>query len=101
MASKKKAVTDQGTKTEKAAPAPQILRLVDGAVPKFRKGSARELYYLAMAKHAGKPVSEIQALLEKAPPSQPKKGKLAGQTEPFAGWLGWFVRGGYFSVTAK
>lgn len=97
----KQVKTEKVVATEPKVAPVGILQLVDGAVPKFRKGSAREAYYLAMAKHVGKPITEVEAAIAKSPPSQPKKGKLAGQTEPFAGWLGWFVRGGYFTVATK
>jgi hypothetical protein len=85
-----------------AAPAAKVqtLGLVAGAVPNFRQGSARQAYYNAMHAMAGQPVAAVAAAIAANPPSQPRKGKLAGQTEPFAGWLGWFVRNGYFTVNS-
>ena len=73
--------------------------LVSGAVPKFRKGSARDLYYQVYVSHAGKTLAEAEKAITAQVPSTPKKGKLAGQPEPVAGWTRWFVRNGYITLS--
>jgi len=90
-------------KTDTTKPAAQVptsptIALVEGAVPKFRQGSARDLYYRVFAAHAGKTLAEAEAAIAAQVPSTPKKGKLAGQPEPVAGWTRWFVRNGYISL---
>ena len=79
------------------APSP-VIRLVEGAVPKFRKGSARELYYQVFAAHAGRTLAEAEKAIAENVPSMPKKGKLAGMAEPVAGWTRWFIRNGYIAL---
>lgn len=74
------------------------ITLVKGAVPKFRKDSARDLYYQVYAAHAGKTLAEAEEAIAKAVPSMPKKGKLAGKPEPVSGWTRWFVRNGYIAL---
>lgn len=95
MAKKQK----QEEKVEQTAPSSPTVTLVEGAVPRFRAGSARDVYYQVYAKHAGKPLSEIEQIITDNPPSVPKKGKLAGQPEPVSGWTRWFVRNGYIALT--
>ena len=89
----------KGKQATTAAPATgPVVGLVAGAVPNFRQGSARAAYYAVFAAHAGQPVSVVAAAIAASPPSQPKRGKLAGKTEPFAGWVQWFVRHGYITL---
>lgn len=86
-------------KGEKTAVATSpIVKLVEGSVPKFRKDSARDLYYQVYASNAGKTLAEIEEILTSNVPCTPKKGKLAGQQEPPAGWTRWFVRNGYIEL---
>lgn len=87
-----------GTTTAATPAAAGPVVQVTAAAPNFRAGSARAAYYMAIVAHAGQPVSVVAAAIAASPPSQPKRGKLAGQTEPFAGWLGWFVRHGYLTL---
>lgn len=88
------------TATGAVAPAATgpLVQLVPGAKLAFRQGSARAAYYAVFAAHAGQPLSTLAAAIAATPPSQPKKGKLAGQTEPLAGWVRWFVRHGYITL---
>lgn len=86
-------------KGETEAPKSPTVSLVEGAVPKFRKGSARDLYYQVYASNQGKTLAEVEELIAKNVPCTPKKGKLAGQQEPVAGWTRWFVRNGYIALT--
>jgi hypothetical protein len=65
----------------------------------FRKGSAREQYYLRLAKHDGKTVEQFEKSVAASVPSTPKKGKFKGKQEPFSGWLKWFVRNGYCTIS--
>lgn len=94
-ATKKTAAADKESTPEVKSPK---VTLVKGAQPNFRKGSARELYYNVFAEHAGKTLAEVEAACTKSVPSTPKKGKLAGQAEPFSGWARWFVRNGYIQL---
>ena len=64
----------------------------------FRTGSARDLYWLAVQAHNGKPVAELVASVKAAPPSVPGRGKLAGQQEPLSGWLSWFAKQGLITI---
>lgn len=77
------------------------MQLVPGAKVNFRAGTARAAYYAAFAAHAGQPLSALAAHIAANPPSQPRKGKLAGQTEPLAGWVAWFVRHGYITLVSQ
>ena len=65
----------------------------------FRKGSARELYYLRLKAHDGKTLESFEKSVAANPPSMPAKGKLAGKPEPVAGWTKWFVRHGYATIS--
>ena len=64
----------------------------------FRTGSARDLYWLAVQAHNGKPVAELAASVKAAAPSVPGRGKLAGQQEPLSGWLSWFAKQGLITI---
>jgi hypothetical protein len=80
------------------APKSPVIRMVKGAVPKFRKDSARDLYYRTYEAHAGKTLAEAEKAIAAKVPSMPKKGKLAGKPEPVSGWTRWFVRNGYITL---
>ena len=69
------------------------------AKPNFRAGSARALYYTAMQAHVGKPLAGFVQAVAANPPSMPTKGKLAGKAEPIKGWLSYFTRNGYFTIS--
>ena len=75
-----------------------LVNVVPGAKVAFRQGSARAVYYAAFAAHNGQPLATLAAAILANPPSMPKRGKLAGQVEPFAGWVRWFVRHGYITL---
>ncbi len=79
--------------------ATQKIKIVRSVKVNFRKGSARALYYAALAAHDGKPVADFVAAVAAHPPSTPNRGKLKGQQEPVRGWLGWFVRNGYCKIS--
>lgn len=85
-----------------ATDAPQVKAVVITVVPNakavFRVGSARELYWQAVKAHDGKSLAELATHVAANPPSQPKKGKLAGQTEPLSGWVRWFTRHGFITL---
>jgi len=65
----------------------------------FRANSARALYHARMASFVGKPLTEFVASCEAEAPSTPNKGKLKGKPEPVSGWVSYFTRNGYFSIT--
>ena len=64
----------------------------------FRAKSARAAYYDVLQKYNNKSLSSFVKAVEKAPPSMPTKGKLAGKAEPVAGWVKFFVREGYCTL---
>ena len=64
----------------------------------FRKGSAREAYYLLLLLHDGQTVDSFVVAAKAKVPSKPKAGKLKGKPEPIQGWLGWFTRNGYCTI---
>lgn len=76
----------------------QKIKLTD-AKPSFRDGSARALYYEAVAAHNGKTVESFVKKVADTPPSVPQRGKLKGKAEPVRGWLSFFVREGYITIT--
>lgn len=82
------------SKKEKDVKSP-VIKLVPGANVKFRANSARGQWYDFLVGQVGKTEAEFIANAEANPPSTPKKGKLAGQTEPPKGWLSFFLRNGY------
>lgn len=88
----------QGAAATAATGTGPIVQLVPGAKVAFRAGTARAAYYATFAAHNGQPLATLAAAIAANPPSQPKKGKLAGQTEPLAGWVAWFVRHGYIAL---
>lgn len=57
-----------------------------------RASSARGAWLAMLQKYNGKPLADFVTACEKAPPSTPAKGKLAGKLEPVSGWVGYFVR---------
>lgn len=65
----------------------------------FRPNSARALYYTRICKYNGKSVGAYAKSCAANPPSVPKKGKLAGKQEPISGWVSWFVRNGFITLT--
>jgi len=69
--------------------------------PTFRAGSARALYYEAIAKFNGKSVESFVKAVAASPPSVPNRGKLKGKQEPVNGWISYFVREGLVTITDK
>ena len=72
----------------------QKIKIVKETKVNFRAGSARALYYEALAAHNGKSVESFVKAVTANPPSVPGRGKLAGKQEPVTGWLSFFFRGG-------
>jgi hypothetical protein len=77
----------------------QTIKLVKGVTPNFRPGSARALYWQAITAYNGKPVNAFAKHVAASPPSVPKRGKLAGKAEPVQGWVSYFVRNGYITLS--
>ena len=102
MATTKK---DSKATASKAAPAPKgdqrVITILGQPEKPFRATSARGVYWERVQAYAGKTVADLQASVDQEPPSQPKKGKLAGTTEPLSGWLSWFTQRGLIKVSSK
>jgi len=79
-----------------ATPTIKINQKVKG---NFRQGSARAQYYAMVVKYNGKTVKQLATACKAKPPSVPKVGKLKGKQEPLNGWLSYFVRNGYISIS--
>lgn len=60
---------------------------------------ARAAWYAVLTECDGKPASEFLVRCIKNPPSLPTKGKSAGVAEKPTGWLSWFVRNGYATLS--
>lgn len=95
----------KGTTTTTTAPAPAapaanvpVITVLRQPAKPYRQGSARALYWQAVQAHHGQPVAALAAAIAANPPSQPKRGKLAGQTEPLTGWLAWFKAQGVLAI---
>jgi hypothetical protein len=81
------------------APAPVFtVALVPNAVAKFRTGTARALWFAAVAKHAGSPLPVYVKAVTTSPPSLPQRGKSAGKLESPEGWVAYFVKQGLVTV---
>jgi len=94
MATRKKAAVVATPK------APTIQVLAQPEKP-YRAGSARDLYWIRVQAHDGKTLADLQASVDKEPPSQPKRGKLAQKTEPLSGWVSWFTQQGLMKISAQ
>jgi hypothetical protein len=85
----------QVANTGAQATGPRIV-LVSKAAPAAAKlRGARAAWYAHLTAQAGNTPAQFAVAALANPPSTPTKGKLAGQCEPPAGWLGWFVRHGF------
>jgi hypothetical protein len=60
---------------------------------------ARAAWYAVLVQHNGQPASAYLAACTANPPSLPQRGKNAGKPEPASGWLGWFARHGYCTIS--
>ena len=78
-----------------------ILKVLKQPEKPFRKDSARDNYWQRVQKFNGKTVKALEESVAKMAPSQPKKGKLAGKTEPLSGWVSWFKQQGLISISNK
>jgi hypothetical protein len=94
----KTAETDATAETAAPATKVAVIQVQRQPAKAFRTGSARDLYWLAVQAHNGKPVAELAASVKAAPPSVPGRGKLAGQPEPLSGWLSWFAKQGLITI---
>jgi AICAR transformylase/IMP cyclohydrolase PurH len=89
------AVTLAGnTVTTSAVPA-VVLAVKQGA--NFR--GARAAWYAVLTQYNGQPAAAYLAHCAANPPSLPTKGKHAGTAEKPTGWLAWFVRNGYATLS--
>ena len=92
------------TKTKKLAVKPAgalIIKVTAQPEKPYRETSARGQYWSRFGTFDGKPLADLEASINKDPPSQPKHGKLAGKTEPFSGWLSYFKAQGLVEVATK
>jgi len=64
----------------------------------YGKDTARYLYWLTVKSHDGKTVADFADNVARKAPSQPTRGKLAGETEPISGWLAFFKREGLIQI---
>lgn len=88
--------------TPAAQPVSPTLVVVVPANYKLPKAnSARGKWLAALQAHNGQTAAAFTAHVLANPPSTPTKGKLAGQCEPPAGWLGYFVRQGILTYKAQ
>lgn len=69
------------------------------AIKKANHTGARAKYLAALIKHNGKTVKVFAAHCKATPPSVPARGKYAGKQEPLSGWLAWFTRNGYLTIS--
>jgi hypothetical protein len=77
--------------------------IAKGSTLKVKAGvayrGARQAWYEALKAYDGKPVAEFVAHVTATRPSvYGAKSKHAGQPEPVAGWLGFFVRTGVATI---
>ena len=79
--------------------AAQTIQLVKGVKANFRQGSARALYWAVIQQYNGKPVNAFAKAVTANPPSVPARGKLKGKQEPVTGWVSYFVRQGYITLS--
>ena len=79
--------------------ATQNIHLVKGVKANFRQGSARALYWAVIQGYNGKPVNAFAKAVTANPPSTPNRGKLKGKQEPVQGWVSYFVRNGYITIS--
>lgn len=77
----------------------QVIAINPKAKANFRAGTARAAYWQAIQGYNGKTVAAFTKHCMANPPSTPARGKLAGKAEPTAGWVSWFTRNGYITVT--
>ena len=77
----------------------QTINLVKGVKANFRQGSARALYWAVIQQYNGKSVNAFAKAVTASPPSTPNRGKLKGRQEPVTGWVSYFVRNGYITIS--
>ena len=77
----------------------QVIKVNPKAKANFRPNSARAAYWQAIQQYNGKTVAAFTKACMASPPSTPQRGKLKGKAEPTAGWVSWFNRNGYISLT--
>ena len=69
---------------------PATLKILKQPTKAYRANTARAEYWKRFNEYDGKPMSELESSITDNPPSLPKKGKLAGKTEPFGPWVSFF-----------
>ena len=79
--------------------AQQNIQVVKGVKANFRQGSARALYWAVIQQYNGKSVNAFAKAVTASPPSTPNRGKLKGKQEPVQGWVSYFVRNGYITLS--
>lgn len=79
--------------------ATQKIKLVKGVKANFRTGTARAEYFDAICKFNGKPIGDFVKACAANPPSTPRSGKLKGKQEPVQGWVSYFIREGYITLS--
>ena len=79
----------------------QIITVLGNPQKPYKIGTARSQYWVTVKQYNGKSVQALQQAIAKQAPSQPKRGKLAGKTEPLSGWLAFFSREGLLQIVAK
>jgi len=75
---------------EAAPPPPARVKIDRQPERPYRKGCAREAWWIRFNKFEGKPLADLEESCQKDPPSLPTKGKSAGVAEQFSGWLNFF-----------
>jgi hypothetical protein len=93
----KPAKTAKPAETAKPAGVVRVNRDPELKLP--RATSARGQYYARLLQFDGKPLADFIASCEANTPSKPKNGKLANKPEPIGGWIGWFKREGFLTVS--
>ena len=73
----------------------QTIKLVKGVKGNFRPNTARAEYYAAILNYNGQSVATYSAAMLANPPKLPKSGKV----EQPSGWVSFFVRKGYITLS--
>ena len=79
----------------------RIIKVLKTKSPPYYSNSARDLYWKWVQQFNNEPVVALEASVYAKPPSQPKKGRYAGKTEPLKGWLNFFEREGLIKIDYK
>ncbi len=77
----------------------QVIKVNKSVKANFRAGSARASHWAAIQGDNGKSVNAFAKAVTANPPSVPNRGKLKGKQEPVQGWVSYFVRSGYITIS--